>query len=203
MTSRHDIHEPTQPDVIAAERPTVAVDVVLLTAIEGELRVLVARRQEVPYLDRWALPGVIVRAREALHEAATRALHDKMGLPATELQQLHAFGEADRDPRSRVISVAYFALVPAETLLGSLRQTSERVLAKVIVPWSGVSGGTVEVRHPEGDVLELAFDHADIIGKAVQRVRRRLTGHAIGIVDLLDEFPAGELESIHAAILGE
>ncbi|MCW2956073.1 MAG: Nudix-related transcriptional regulator NrtR [Thermoleophilia bacterium] len=203
MPARHQPSTPGKPDVIAIERPTVAVDVVLLTAIEGELRVLVARREEVPYLDRWALPGVIVRSREALHEAATRALHDKVGLPATELQQLHAFGFPDRDPRSRVISVGYFALVPAETLLGALRQTSERVLARVVVPWSGVTGGSVEARHPDGESLELAFDHAHIVGKAVQRVRRRLAGTEIGIVPLLGQFPSGELEAIHTAIRGE
>ena len=93
------------------QRPSVAVDVALVSVHEGELRVLLIRRDEQPQRGSWSLPGGFVRMDEDLEQAARRVLVEKAGLEGLFLEQLYTFGAPERDPRMRVISVAYYALV--------------------------------------------------------------------------------------------
>src|SRR5437762_9492668 len=93
------------------ERPSLTVDVVLLSAQEGALSTLLLRRDEHPDKGRWALPGGFVQMTESLDDAAARVLAQKTGLASVFLEQLYTFGAPRRDPRTRVVTVAYYALV--------------------------------------------------------------------------------------------
>lgn len=88
----------------------VTVDLVLMTVTAGDLTVLLQRREEAPFPGRLALPGGFVGPQEQLEEAARRVLTDKAGLPEAWLEQLYTFGDPSRDPRMRIVSVAYFGL---------------------------------------------------------------------------------------------
>src|SRR6185503_6323614 len=100
-------------DAARFPHPSVTVDLALLTASRGKLHAVLVRRTEHPDRGRWSLPGGFVRMDESLDRAAVRVLRDKAGLEGVFLEQLYTFGEPDRDPRTRVITVAYYALVDA------------------------------------------------------------------------------------------
>lgn len=179
------------------ERPSLATDVVILTATRGALRVVVYRRTQHPRIGTWALPGGFVRVGESTEAAARRLLADKAGLSDVFLEQLYTFSQPDRDPRGHIVSVAYYALVAAERLNGS-------ATAQIRVEWPGETGGPVEVLDPtSGEPLPLFVDHADIIGMAVKRIRGKLNYTPIGFQLLPPEFTLRELQAVHEAILGE
>jgi 8-oxo-dGTP diphosphatase len=182
-------------DAGAFDRPSLAVDVALLCAFEGELWTLVLERKEHPHRGRFALPGVFVGLEESLEDAAQRALSQKAGIRHVFLEQLYTFGAPRRDPRTRVISVAYYALVPR------LPAKASSVLARVHPPWEGETGGPVEL-YLDRRELPLAFDHADIVGMAVKRLRGKLGYSAVGFQLLPDTFTLLELQRVHETVLG-
>jgi 8-oxo-dGTP diphosphatase len=145
-------------DATAFDRPSVAVDVILLSAMEGELYTLVVRRTDHPAKGRWALPGTFVAMNESLEAAAARALSEKVGLEGTFIEQLYTFGEPKRDPRTRVISVAYYALVDGRRFEAACAETDRAQIGRVVVPWEGETGGEVELRGMDGVEMALAFD---------------------------------------------
>src|SRR5262249_17960212 len=98
-------------DPSAFEHPSVAVDVALVTVAEGAIHTLLMRRPEPPQRGRWALPGTFVKMDEPLEATAARALATKAGVTGVYLEQLYTFGAPKRDPRTRVITVAYYALI--------------------------------------------------------------------------------------------
>ena len=178
---------------------SVAVDVVVVTALGGELRALLVRREEHPHRGRWSLPGGFVGMDESLDAAAARVLQDRGGLSKVFLEQLYTFGAPRRDPRTRVISVVYYALVhPGELpgLNGSIRP------ARLDVPWEGERGGPVAARDENGKKLVLAFDHADVLGVVVKRLRGKLDYAAIGFELLPRAFTLRALQEVHETILG-
>ncbi len=177
------------------DRPSVAVDVALLTVSDGVLRVLVVEREEAPQAGRWSLPGTFVGMAESLEDAARRALATKAHVADVFLEQLYTFGAPDRDPRTRVLSVAYYALVDAGRL-------SSAELRRVRVPWEGEEGGPVEVVAADGEALPLAFDHAEILGMAVKRLRGKLDYTPIGFQLLPERFTLRQLQDVHETILG-
>lgn len=183
-------------DAAAFERPSVAVDVVLLSAFEGQLCTLAPRRAEHPFRGRAALPGGFVGLRESLDEAARRVLREKTGIGRVFLEQLYTFGAPRRDPRTRVISVAYYALVPRDRLPAS----ESDGLATIRVPWKGEAGGPVEL-WVDGGERRLAFDHAEILGMAVQRLRGKLDYSPVGFQLLPETFTLLELQRVHETIL--
>jgi len=185
-------------------RPSVAVDVVLLTVGDGAIRALLGRRDEHPHRGRWALPGSFLRIDESLDAAAARVLAMKAGLGDTFIEQLYTFGSPDRDPRTRVLSVAYYALVEPMTLERAVaaREDAGLRLARLAVPWPGETGGAVDAVADDGSPLPLAFDHAGILGMAVKRVRGKLDYAPIGFELLPDAFSLRDLRLVHEAILG-
>jgi 8-oxo-dGTP diphosphatase len=183
-------------DAGAFERPSVAVDVVLLSAFEDELWTLLLRRAEHPHRGRYALPGTFVQIEESLEEAAQRVLARKTGVRHVFLEQLYTFGAPKRDPRTRVISVAYYALVPRERLPSG----ANAVLARLHVPWEGETGGPVEA-YADRALLPLAFDHAEILGTAVKRLRGKLDYTAVGFQLLPETFTLLELQRVHETVL--
>ncbi len=189
-------------DLTAFERPSVAVDIVVLGFARGSLSVAVYQRAEHPHRGRYALPGGFVRLSESLDAAATRLLHGKAGLAGVFIEQLYTFGTPGRDPRGRVIAVAYFALVDAARLACAATAPGARV-ATVRVPWPGETGGPVELHDHTGHELPLAFDHADVLGMAVKRLRGKLDYTPIGFQLLPDEFTLRALQDVHEAVRGE
>ena len=184
------------------ERLSVAVDVALVGASAGALHTLLVRRTDHPAKGKWALPGVFVGPAERLEAAAARALAEKSGLAGLFLEQLYTFGEPRRDPRTRVVSVAYFALVDFERLARAPRAAADVARGRLVVPWEGETGGPVEAIGEDGASLPLAFDHADILGMAVRRLRGKLDYTPIGFQLLPPSFTLLELQRVHETILG-
>jgi 8-oxo-dGTP diphosphatase len=133
--------------------PAVTVDIVVIRNGGGEPQVLLIRRAQEPFKGKWALPGGFVDIDEDLERAARRELEEETGLKGIPLKQLHTFGAVDRDPRERVISVAYLALV------------SEAVEAR-----AGSDAAAADW-FPLAALPALAFDHGEILDLAKQRVK--------------------------------
>jgi 8-oxo-dGTP diphosphatase len=179
----------------------VAVDVVLLTICDGRLLTLLARRPEP---GAWALPGGFVRQGESADQTAARVLTDKVGLEGLFVEQLYTFSAPARDPRGWVMSVAYYALVPWETLHGASKLSDEpdAKLFEAGVAWAGEIGGPATVIDGTGKHLVLAFDHADILGLAVLRLRGKIWYKPVAFEMVPAQFSLGELQSVYEAILG-
>ncbi|OGQ24431.1 MAG: NUDIX hydrolase [Deltaproteobacteria bacterium RBG_16_71_12] len=184
----------------AYPRPSVAVDVVALTVEQGSLHAALYRRAAHPSRGRYALPGGFVRLDESLDAAARRLLAHKAGLSDVFLEQLFTFGDPKRDPRGRVIAVAYYALVDAARFP---RRRDGLVMARVNVPWQGETGGPIEAEDAEGRPLPFAFDHADIVGLAVKRLRGKLDYSPVGFQLLPAEFTLRQLQDVHEVVRGE
>jgi 8-oxo-dGTP diphosphatase len=175
----------------------VAVDLVVLTILDADLKVLLIRRGEAPFKGSWALPGGFVRVGatpeeqgESLDRAAHRELHEETNLPegSVFLEQLYTFGEAGRDPRFRVITVAYYALV-RPTLAPLVRAGGDAASAD----WISLG---------ERPKLKLAFDHGEILDRAVQRIRGKLDYSDIAFELVPETFTIPELRSVHEVIKG-
>jgi 8-oxo-dGTP diphosphatase len=184
-----------QPGAYA--RPAVTVDLVVLTVVDAELRVLLVRRNEHPSKGAWALPGGFVRVGDGHHAqgedleaAAARELEEETGLTTSDvfLEQLGAFGKAGRDPRMRVITVAYYALVRPD------------LVARVRPGGDASDVGWRDVAHARRS--KLAFDHKDILDAALARLRSRIesTDIAAGLVPATFTIP--ELRHVHALVTG-
>ncbi len=183
------------PDNFA--KPSVAVDVVILTIKEKRLCALLSKRQEHPYKDTWSLIGGFVGIAESLDDAAKRVLAQKGKLEGVYLEQLYTFGEVKRDPRMRIISVTYYAL----TNIKALKEEEGLKLFEVMVPWQGEAGGKVEILDETRQQKTLAFDHEEILGMAIKRIRGKLEYVPIGFELLPERFTLRELQEVHEIIL--
>lgn len=190
-----------QYDATKFDRPSLTVDVVLLSAFEGGLFTLLLERTEHPHKGRWALPGGFVRMEESLDAAAARVLAQKASLSAVFLEQLYTFGAPGRDPRTRVVTVAYYALVDRGRFEAASAQGNLRV-ARLGVPWEGETGGAVDLFTEAGAPMLTAFDHAEILGAAVKRIRGKLDYTPIGFQLLPERFTLLELQRVHETVLG-
>lgn len=184
------------------ERPSLAVDVSLLSVRDGRLVTWLVRRQHHPHRGRWALPGGFVGMKESLHAAAERVLAEKSGVRDVFLEQLFTFGAVERDPRTRVVAVAYYALIDVQRLAGLPHGPEQEVcVADLEVGFEEEPGGPV-CAQLRGKPLRLAFDHAEQLGLAVQRVRGKLAYAPVGFQLLPEQFTLRELQGIHEAVLG-
>ncbi|MFN9754803.1 MAG: NUDIX hydrolase [Planctomycetota bacterium] len=188
------------PELLRHRPPALAIDVALLTLVHGRLCVVVMQRAAAPFAGHWVLPGGFVHLDETLDATVARVLKQKIGLEGVFVEQLFTFGELGRDPRGRVVTVAYYALVPAERLVALLRGPAR--LAEVHAPWSGLAGGDVELRDEHGKALRVGFDHASILGTALLRLRGKIDYAPIGFELLPDQFTLLELQVVHEAVLG-
>ena len=166
--------------------PSVSVDVVIFTLREDDLQVLLIKRGHPPFAGMWAIPGGFVDVGESLEKAALRELKEETGVRDVYLEQLYTFGDPGRDPRGHVITVAYFALVPATAIDPSAG--SDAIEAR----WCSVY-----------DLPALAFDHADILRYALERLRYKLEYTAVGFELLPEAFALSELQAAYEVILGE
>lgn len=182
--------------------PSLSVDVALVTAEAGKLKAVLLQRDQYPAQGKWALPGTFVGIQESLDDAAQRALQSKVGISGIFLEQLYTFGKPDRDPRTRVVTVAYYALVDPEKLTKGFAGDQRTQRIELAVNWSGESGGPVQAVDPQGKRLRIAFDHADILGLVVQRLRGKLDYAPIGFELLPKKFTLRQLQDIHETIRG-
>jgi 8-oxo-dGTP diphosphatase len=190
-----------QQDEHCYDHPAVTVDLVLMSIIDGAPAVLLMRRDGDIGDGHWSLPGGFVNMDEAVDATAERILNDKANMSGAYIEQLFTFGRVDRDPRMRVITVAYFGLLPAECFAPALKDRDDLVLARIDVPWLGEAGGPVTALGRDGP-LKLAFDHADILATAILRLRGKLDYSPIGFALLPDQFTLRDLQNVHEAILG-
>jgi 8-oxo-dGTP diphosphatase len=167
-------------------RPSVSADVIIFTLRDNDLQVLLVKRRHPPFEGMWAIPGGFVGIDESLEGAALRELEEETGVRDVYLEQLYTFGDADRDPRGRVITVAYFAVIPAPAIRP--RAGDDAAEARW---WSAY------------DLPPLAFDHADILAYALQRLRYKLEYTAVGFELLPEAFTLSGLQAAYEVILGE
>ncbi len=166
-------------------KPSVTVDVVIIALRDEELQGLLIKRDVAPYRGRWAIPGGFVHSDESLDTAARRELREETGVSDVYLEQLYTFGEPGRDPRGRVISVAYIALVPAPLAVTAGSDARE-------ARW-----------WPLHDLPALAFDHDKILQYALTRLRYKIEYSAVGFRLMPERFTLSDLQKAYEIILGE
>lgn len=184
------------------ERPSLVVDLVLLGVRDGLPTVLLRQRDAHPFAGRWALPGGFVGIDEPLDIAAGRVLRERAGGAEAHLEQLYTFGAVDRDPRMRIIAVAYLALLEEAAFAAALAAQPELLPATLNVAWAGEAGGPIDAIGVDGTALPLAFDHGDILALAMLRLRGKLDYSDVGFALLPDRFTLRQLQDVHEAILG-
>ncbi len=171
-------------DFVSSPGTFLTVDLVIFTIAENDLKVLLIRRGGEPFKGRWALPGGFIEVGESLEKAAARELKEEAGVTNVYLEQLFTFGEPKRDPRGRVISVSYFALVDAGRQ--RIRAASDAVEAR----WHSVFNSP-----------KLAFDHKKILDYAVWRLRNKIEWTTVGYELLPKKFTLSELQRVYEIIL--
>lgn len=169
----------------AFARPALTVDIVVFALDDEDLQVMLIERDLEPFAGQWALPGGFVRVDETLDGAANRELREETGLHDLFLEQLFTFGELDRDPRERIVTVAYYALV---NLAGHAVQASTDARNAA---W-----------FPVTELPTLAFDHARIIETALERLRGKVRYQPLGFELLPERFTLRQLQHLYEIVLG-
>lgn len=221
------------------DRPSITADILIFTLeqmAKPRLKILLIRRAEHPYKGCWALPGGFVRMEESLDEAAERELKEETGLEGIYLEQLYTFGRPDRDPRMRILTSAYMALIPEGTariqaggdaseaawFTVDISEEDEQVgqthkilricqeelgieptyRIQSIAVENGVVGSTrLQVTPFAFSADPLAFDHAEIIGTALERIAGKCEYTPILFNLMPEEFTIPELQSVYELIL--
>ena len=166
--------------------PAVTTDVVIFTIRDKQLKLLLIMRGGEPYRGKWALPGGFVNMDEDLETGARRELFEETGIADVYLEQLYTFGAVERDPRERVITVAYYALIPSDQI--QLRAATDAEA----VGWFSMD-----------DLPELAFDHKEIVTMAHERLTAKLDYSTIAFQFMPEEFTLSELQDVYEIILQE
>ena len=164
--------------------PAVTVDGVVFGYDDADLKLLLIKRKLEPFQGQWALPGGFVLAQEGLEEAVRRELADETGINRLYLEQLYSFGDPERDPRERVISIAYYALV---------KLADHRVRA--------ASDAQEVAWFPVAELPKLAFDHEKIVDVALRRLKAKVRYEPIGFELLPEKFTLGELQRLYETVL--
>jgi len=162
----------------------VTVDIVILTIADEQLRVLLVKRGIPPFQGAYALPGGFVHNDESLEAAARRELSEETGTRDVYLEQLYSFGDPGRDPRGRVLTVAYYALVPGDRS-----------------PLKAGTDASEAAWFPVSKLPPLAFDHREIIEYAITRIRNKLEYTSVGFELLPEKFTLSELQHLYEVIL--
>jgi len=162
----------------------VALDCIIFGFDKGELKLLIHKRRFEPFMGHWSLFGGFLKADESLTDAANRILKELTGLEHIYMEELQTYGEIDRDPAGRVISVAYYALIPAHRYSASYSQRY---------------GATWVNLH---ELPGLIMDHNDMVEKGLRRLRRRAASQPIGFELLPREFTLPQIQSLYEAIFG-
>jgi 8-oxo-dGTP diphosphatase len=168
----------------AYPHPAVTVDCVVFGLGGDALQVLLVRRKHAPFADRWALPGGFVNMDEDLDVAARRELQEETGVKCAYLEQFRAFGKPGRDPRERVISIAFYVLVkPEDYALCASSDASD-------ASWFSLNA-----------LPPLAFDHPEILAAALRQLREKACTEPVGFELLPDKFKLPQLQRVYELIL--
>ncbi len=165
-------------------RPAVTVDCVIFGFDKNQLKVLLTKRAIEPFLGKWAFPGGFIQEDENADDCALRKLQEEAGLKDIFLEQLYTFSNLARDPRGRVISIAYYALVRPDAY------TLEAGVDIDAVQWFGID-----------EKLDLAFDHKQILNTAIQRLRGKIRYQPIGFELLPKQFTLPDLHNLYETVL--
>ena len=163
-----------------------SVDNIIFGFDEGDLKVLLIKRGADPFKGRWALPGDLVYPNEGLESSANRVLQELTGLRKVYLKQVHTFGEVDRHPLGRVITIAYFSLIKISDFVLTPSSFAQKA------QWHSVA---------KAQKLELAFDHNDILDKCFDTLKSTVKYRPIGFELLPPKFTLTELQHLYEAIL--
>ena len=163
----------------------VTVDIVIFTVRDRTLEVLLVKRGVPPFQGQRAIPGGFIHDEESLEDAALRELYEEAGVRNVFLEQLYSFGDPQRDPRGRVITVAYYALIASDDL-------------SLVAGADAAEAGWFHVQ----SLPPLAFDHKRILDYAVERLRNKLEYTTVGFELLPQKFTLSELQAVYEAILG-
>lgn len=172
------------PVLATYELPLVSVDIVILTVIDQQLKVMLIQRKNPPYDHMWAIPGGFIHIGETLEAAAARRLDEETNATGIYLQQLAAFGQPRRDPRARVITVAFYALCSADKLKLEADANAEAVR------WFSVK-----------DLPELAFDHDEILKRTLHQLRSEIDESNVAYQLLPKKFTLSKLQLVFELIL--
>ncbi|MDF2849493.1 NUDIX hydrolase [Sphingobacterium multivorum] len=165
-------------------RPAVTVDCVIFGFDKNQLKVLLTKRAIEPFVGKWAFPGGFIQEDENADDCALRKLQEEAGLKDIFLEQLYTFSDLARDPRGRVISIAYYALVRPDAY------TLEAGVDIDAVQWFGID-----------EKLDLAFDHKQILNTAIQRLRGKIRYQPIGFELLPKQFTLPDLHNLYETVL--
>lgn len=164
--------------------PAVTTDIVIFTVRDKQLKLLLIMRGGDPFKGQWALPGGFVRLDEDLETGARRELAEETGVTDVYLEQLYTFGAVERDPRERVITVAYYALIPSDQIVLQAATDAEAV------GWFSMD-----------ELPALAFDHESIVDKAHQRLAAKLDYSTLAFQFMPKTFTLAELQEVFEIIL--
>jgi len=165
------------------EKPSVTADIVIYTIQNNDLKILLVKRGITPFKDKWAIPGGFVRIHESLEDAAKRELEEETGVKDVYLEQLYSFGDPKRDPRGRVITVAYMTLINSEKIkLNAATDVSE-------VRWFSVK-----------KIPQLAFDHKKILDYSLKRLKWKFEYTTVAFSLLPEKFTIGQIQKIYEII---
>ena len=173
-------------DIHRYEKPSVTADIIIFTVKSEDLHVLLVKRNLAPFKGMWAIPGGFVRVHESVAAAAARELEEETSLKNVYLEQLYTFGDVKRDPRGRVITVAYLALVDWAKLKPHAQTDAEDV------GWFSIH-----------DLPELGFDHEKILMYAKERIRNKIEYTNISFQLLPEKFTLTELQKTYEIILNK
>lgn len=163
----------------------LTVDAVVFGYEEGNISVLLIKRKYEPFKGKWAIPGGFVLDDESLENAVERELFEETGIKINYLEQLYTFGNPNRDPRGRVVSIAYFGLVRPNAFKIFASTDAEQV------QWFNIN-----------ELPKLSFDHEEILKTAIERLQGKITYEPIGFELLDKKFPFSDLEKLYTTLLG-
>lgn len=166
------------------DRILLAVDCIIFGFDGKQLQALCIKRGFEPEVGKWSLMGGFVSVNESVDHAASRVLHQLTGLSNIYMEQLHCFGDVNRDAAGRVVSIAYFALINIADYNDQLQQEHE-------AKWFAMD-----------NVPELIFDHLSMVKKAMERLRQKVANHPVGFELLPEKFTLPQLQSLYEAIYG-
>ncbi|WP_298781874.1 NUDIX domain-containing protein [uncultured Polaribacter sp.] len=163
----------------------LTVDAVVFGYEAGSISVLLIKRKYEPFKGEWAIPGGFVLNDESLEEAVERELKEETGIKINYLEQLYTFGKPKRDPRNRVVSVAYFGLIKPSAFKIFASTDAEEV------QWFKID-----------ELPKLSFDHEEILNMAITRLQSKITYEPVGFELLDTKFPFSDLEKLYTTLLG-
>lgn len=172
------------------EKPSVTVDILIFTIENDELKIVLVKRKEMPFAGCLALPGVFVKMDETLEMAARRAIEEKVGICDVYLEQLFTWGDINRDPRMRIISISYLALVSSEQLK---LINGNKVLEVSLLP----------VNRMIDEKEKLAFDHLEMLKYALERIKNKVEYTKIAFEFVGEEFSLPALQTVYEILLGK